>query len=69
MDHTGFATAQGGVYFQDLHCSGSRVFHEGSVPSGPWIAYTSQVSATQVLRGSARAHAQMGYVFCALPRS
>ena len=34
MDLTGFATAQGGVYCLDLHCSSSRVLCKGSVPSG-----------------------------------
>ena len=34
IDHTGFATAQGGVYCLDLHCSGSRVLYRGTVPSG-----------------------------------
>ena len=43
MDHTGFATDQGGVYFLGPHCSGSRVLCKGTVPSGPCISCTSQV--------------------------
>ena len=35
MDHTGFATAQGGVCFPDLHCLVSRVPCKGTVPMGP----------------------------------
>ena len=35
MDHTGFATAQGGKYFLGPHCSGSRVVCKGTVPSAP----------------------------------
>ena len=43
LDHTGFATAQGGMCFLGLHCSGSRVLCKGTVPSGPYISGTSQV--------------------------
>ena len=51
MDHTGFATAQGGMCFLGLHCSSSRVLCKGTVPSGPWISCTSQVcSGSQVLQ-------------------
>ena len=42
MDHTGFATVQGGGYFLGPYCSGSRVFHEDTVPSGPCISCTFQ---------------------------
>ena len=43
MGHTGFTIAQGSVYFLGPHCSGSRVFCKGTVPSGPCILCTSQV--------------------------
>ena len=43
MYHTGFATVQGNTCFPDLHCSGSRVFCKGTVPSGPCASHTSQV--------------------------
>ena len=42
MDHSGLATAQGGVYFQGPHCSGSKVLCKGAVPSGPCVSYTSR---------------------------
>ena len=35
MDHTGFATARGCMYFPGPHCSGSRVLCEGTVPVSP----------------------------------
>ena len=51
MDHTGFATAQGGMCFLALHCSSFRVLCKGTVPSGPWISCTSQVcSGSRVLQ-------------------
>ena len=43
MDHSGFATAQGSVYFLDPHCSGSRVLYKGTIPSGPCALCTFQV--------------------------
>ena len=42
MDHTGFAITQGGVCFLGLHCSGSMVLFQGTVPSGPCVSCTSQ---------------------------
>ena len=35
MDHTGFAPAQGSMYFLGPQCSGFRVLCKGTVPSGP----------------------------------
>ena len=35
MDHTGFATAQGGMCFPGLPCSVSRVLCNGTLPSKP----------------------------------
>ena len=35
IDHTGFATAQGSMYFPGPHCPGSRVLCKGPVLSGP----------------------------------
>ena len=32
VDHIGFATAQGSMYFPDLHCSGSQVALQGHCP-------------------------------------
>jgi len=43
MDHTGFSTAQGSIYFPGPHCSGSRVLCYSTVPSGPCVSCTSQV--------------------------
>ena len=43
MDHTGFATAHGDVYFPGPHCSASRVLCKGTVPGEPCILSTSQV--------------------------
>ena len=44
MDHTGFVTAQGGMCFLGLHCSGSMVFYQGTIPSELCIiSCTSQV--------------------------
>ena len=34
MVHTGFATAQGSMYFAGPHCSGSSTLCKGTVPSG-----------------------------------
>ena len=42
MDHTGFASAQGSLYFLGPHCS--RVFCKYTVPSGPCVSCTSKVS-------------------------
>ena len=42
MDYTGFATAQGGMCFLGLHCSGSRVLCRGTVQSRPCILCTSR---------------------------
>ena len=67
MGHTGFAPAQGSVRFWGLHCSGSRVFCCGTVQSGPCFSCTSQVSAAQVLRYSARAQTQLHVCFVTLP--
>ena len=69
MDHTGFATAQGGMYFLGPHFLGSRVLCKGTVPSGPCISCTSQVSAAPVLGFSTEAQTLVGCAFCALPRS
>ena len=41
MDHIGSAKAQGSIL--GLHCSGSRVFCKGTVPSGHCVSCTSQV--------------------------
>ena len=35
MDYTGFATAQGGMCFLGLHCSGSRCFAMAQPEAGP----------------------------------
>ena len=43
MDHTGFATAHGDMYFPGPHCSASRVLCKGTVPGEPCILSTSQV--------------------------
>ena len=43
MDHTGFATAQGRVYFPGPHYSGSRVLCKETVSSGPSVICLSQV--------------------------
>ena len=43
VDHAGFATSHGRVYFLCPHCSGSRVLCKGTVPSGPCFLCTSQV--------------------------
>ena len=50
VDHTAFATGQGGTCFLGLHCSGSRVLYKGTVPSVLCIWCASQVQAAQVLR-------------------
>ena len=42
MDHTGFATAQGGVCFPGLHCLGSRVLCKGTVEAGPAFSALSR---------------------------
>ena len=69
MDHIGFVTAQGAVCFPGLHCSVSRVLCEGTVPKGPCISCTSQVSAAQVqvLGYSARAQTWLGMRFVPFP--
>ena len=36
MDHSGFATAQGGVYLPGPSCSGNWVLGERTVPGGLW---------------------------------
>ena len=64
MDHTGFITAQGGMYFPGPPCSGSRVPCKCTVSSGPCFSCSSQVYAAQVLRCSARAQTLMGCVLC-----
>ena len=43
MDHTGFATAQGSMYFPGPHCSGSSLLCKGTVPSGPCVLCTYQL--------------------------
>ena len=35
MDHTGFALANGGIYFLGLHCSGSRLLCRALSKPGP----------------------------------
>ena len=43
MDHTEFATAQGGIYFLYPHSSGPSVFCKGTVPGEPCVSCTSQI--------------------------
>ena len=69
MDHTGFITAQGGMYCPGPPCSGSRVPCKCTVSSELCFSCSSQVSAARVLRCSARAQTLMGCAFGALPRS
>ena len=69
MDHTGFATAQGGMCFLVLHCLGCRVLCGALSKAGPGVSCTSQVRATwvQVLRYSTRAQTLLGMRFVPFP--
>ena len=44
-----------------VHCSGSQVLCEGTVPSGPYILCTSQVQAAQVTGYSMSTLSQVGH--------
>ena len=55
MDHSGFATAQGSVYFLRPHCSGSMVLYKGTIPSGP-CALCIPRSNTLRFSGSLQGH-------------
>ena len=69
LGHTGFAPAHGRVCFPGLHCSGSRFLCRGTVQSGPWVSFTSQVSApqVQVLGYSTKAQTRLGLRFVSFP--
>ena len=69
MDYTGFVTAQGGMCFLGLHCSGSRVLCKGTIPK--WTLHFMHFpglscSGSRVLR---KGTDLVGLAFCALPRS
>ena len=61
MDHTGVATAQSSMHFPGPSCSGFQVLHEGTVLGGVCVSCTSQIQATQALRGTMSAQSQVGH--------
>ena len=65
MDHTGFATAQGSVYFLGPHCSSSRVLCEGTVPSGPCILSKPRSKTLRFL-GTPQGH-RLRWAVCFVP--